>query len=128
MDEVAPGSEVEKAGLQPGDLLRGWERPPSANPQAASGVLASPFDWMWLEVEQVHRGSVILKGERDGKPLEAWHVAAGEWNVHFNSEPRGRSRVRPLLSSTSAAAYQQGQRSLREGRRDAGLSRWQSLA
>lgn len=127
VDEVASGSELEKAGLRPGDLLRGWERPASqGNPQAAIGVLASPFDWVWLEVEQAHRGLVILTGERDGEPRE-FRVAAGEWNVHFNSERRGRSRVRPLLSLAQATTYEQGQKLVREGRWDVGLGRWQHL-
>ena len=129
VDEVAPDSEIEKAGLRVGDVLRGWERlaAPPANPQPARGVLASPFDWMWLEVEQAHRGTVVLHGERGGE-RKAWHVAAGEWNVHFNSEPRPRSRTRPILSSREAALYEQGRLQIRRRKRAEGTAVWRRLA
>jgi CHAT domain-containing protein len=129
VDEVAPGSEVEKAGLRVGDVLRRWERPaaPPANPEPAEGVLASPFDWMWLEVEQEHRGAMVLYGERKGEP-RAWHVAAGEWNVHFNAEPRGRSRARPILDSREAALYEQGRRQIRRHELAQGIAVWRRLA
>src|SRR3954447_2960964 len=129
MDEVAPGSEIEKAGLRVGDVLQRWERLPSppANPAAAQGILTSPFDWMWLEVEQAYRGSVVLYGERNGEPRE-WHVAAGEWNVHFNSERRGRSRARPILTSRNAALYEQGQLQIRRRKLSRGIIGWRRLA
>ncbi|NJK75946.1 MAG: hypothetical protein HC942_20515, partial [Microcoleus sp. SU_5_6] len=89
VDEVALGSVPDKAGLQVGDELIGWRREPSppANPQAAFGVFDTPFDWMWLEVEQAHRGTVVLEVERRGLPLEI-QLKTGEWNVHFNAERR----------------------------------------
>ncbi|HEX6899896.1 MAG TPA: CHAT domain-containing tetratricopeptide repeat protein [Thermoanaerobaculia bacterium] len=129
LDEVAPGSEIEKSGLQVGDVLRRWERPPSppANPEPARGVLESPFDWMWLEVEQAHRGTVFLHGERRGKE-RVWSVALGEWNVHFNSERRGRSRARPVLSSQEATLYEQGERQIRRQKLTEGTTLWRRLA
>jgi CHAT domain-containing protein/tetratricopeptide (TPR) repeat protein len=129
LDEVAPGSEIEKAGLRVGDMLCSWERPssPPANPEPAQGVLASPFDWMWLEVEQSYRGSVILFGERRGEQ-RAWHVSAGEWNVHFNSERRGRSRARPILGSREAALYEKGRLQVRRHKLRAGIALWRRLA
>jgi len=129
VDEVAPGSEIEKAGLQTGDVLSRWERLPSppANPEPAQGVLDSPFDWMELEVEQAHRGPVILQGERDGE-RRTWHVAAGEWNVHFNQERRGRSRARPVLSPQETSLYQQAQARIRRRELAAGIAVWRRLA
>ena len=129
LDEVAPGSEIEKAGLRTGDVLRSWERlsSPPANPEPAQGILASPFDWMWLEVEQAYRGAVVLHGERSGE-RRVWHVAAGEWNVHFNSERRGRSRARPILASQEAALYEKGQLLIRRGKLTEGTAGWRQLA
>jgi CHAT domain-containing protein/tetratricopeptide (TPR) repeat protein len=129
LEEVAPGSEIEKAGLRAGDVLSRWERPssPPANPEPAQGVLASPFDWMWLEVEQAYRGSMVLHGERKGEQ-KVWYVAAGEWNVHFNSERRGRSRARPILTPQETALYEQGQLQIRRGRLSAGIAGWRRLA
>ena len=129
LDEVAPGSEIEKAGLQAGDVLHSWERlsSPPANPEPARGVLETPFDWMWLEVEQAHRGTVILHGERTGKE-RAWHVALGEWNVHFNSERRGRSRARPVLAPQEVALYEQGQARILQGKLTEGIASWRRLA
>jgi len=129
LDEVAPGSEIEKAGLRAGDVLRSWERPSAApaNPEPAQGILDSPFDWMWLEVEQAHRGSVVLRNDKMGE-RRVWHVAAGEWNVHFNSERRGRSRARPILSSRERALYEQGQLQVRRHKLREGIAVWRRLA
>jgi len=62
VEDVGKGSALERAGLQPGVLLFSWERLPNppANPETARGELHSPFDWMWLEVEQAPRGTVLL--------------------------------------------------------------------
>ncbi|HWM91814.1 MAG TPA: CHAT domain-containing tetratricopeptide repeat protein [Thermoanaerobaculia bacterium] len=129
VDEVAPGSEIEKAGLRTGDVLHSWERlsSPPANPEPAQGVLASPFDWMWLEVEQAHRGPVVLYGERNGQ-RRTWHVVAGEWNVHFNSERRGRSRARPILTSQDVTLYERGQLRIRRRKLTEGIADWRRLA
>lgn len=129
LDEVAPGSEIERAGLRVGDVLRRWERLPSppANPESAQGVFASPFDWMWLEAEQAHRGLVVLHGERSGE-RKAWRVAAGEWNVHFNSEPRKRSRARPILTAERAALYEQGLARIHQGNLIEGTTVWRQLS
>ncbi len=129
LDEVAPDSQIDKAGLRAGDVLLRWERLPAppANPRPAQGALTSPFDWMWLEVEQAHRGTVVLQGERNGHP-RVWRVAAGEWNVHFNAEPRARSRARPILAAPDARHYEQGFRQVRRRQVAEGTAAWRSLA
>lgn len=91
VEEVDPGSVLAAAGLQAGDELTGWRT------ATAGGDLVTPFDWMGLEVEHAHRGPVRLLGRRGGREL-ALRVPVGEWNVHFNSEKRPRSRVRPRLA------------------------------
>lgn len=129
VEEIAPDSTLEKAGLRVGDILESWERPlsPPANPESAKGLLSSPFDWMWLEVEQAHRGLVILNGKRDGQ-RKTWQVILGEWNVHFNAEPRGRSRVRPVFSAHFASLYHHGWLQIRRRKWADGVSNWLRLS
>src|SRR5688572_29429823 len=66
VEKVAPGSGGHKAGVQPGDVIVSWSRAPAppANPEAAEGGIASPFDLAGVEIEQVHRGPVVLAGRR----------------------------------------------------------------
>jgi CHAT domain-containing protein/Tfp pilus assembly protein PilF len=63
IEEIPKGSALEKAGLQVGDVILSWERLPSppANPEATSGKINSPFDWMWVEIEQAPRGVLRLR-------------------------------------------------------------------
>jgi CHAT domain-containing protein/tetratricopeptide (TPR) repeat protein len=80
IDEVPKGSALEKAGLRVGDVILNWERLPNppANPEAASGKIETPLDWMWLEIEQAPRGVVRLTGEREGKGVLV-EVPMGTW-------------------------------------------------
>src|SRR5437762_10286987 len=66
VEEVVKESAAAKAGLQPGDLIVSWSRAPAppANPEAAQGAIASPFDLSDVEVDQAPRGPVILAGRR----------------------------------------------------------------
>lgn len=68
IEEIPKGSALEKAGLQVGDVILSWERLPNppANPEGARGEINSPFDWLWVEIEQAPRGVVVLQVERDG--------------------------------------------------------------
>jgi CHAT domain-containing protein len=129
VDEIAPGSELERAGVKSGDLLLRWQRPSATpdRPAEAAGQLLSPFDWKWLEVEQMNRGMLLLEGER-GLVARVWRVEAGEWNVHFNSERRPRSRTRPLLSPSESARYAEGASAIARDRVQRGLALWEELA
>ena len=60
IEEIGKGSALEKAGLRPGDLLLSWER------EGSQGEIRTPFDWIWVRNEQAPRGTVRLRGERDG--------------------------------------------------------------
>jgi len=81
IEEIPKGSALEKAGLQVGDVILSWERLPNppANPEAASERIDTPFDWMWLEIEQAPRGVVRLTGER-GRKRMLFEVPVGAWN------------------------------------------------
>jgi CHAT domain-containing protein/Tfp pilus assembly protein PilF len=79
---VKDGFAAHAAGLQPGDVLLFWERAPAppANPEAARGVIASPFALEGLEIEHAPRGPVTLLGSRGGEPL-AVRLPPGAWGL-----------------------------------------------
>ena len=99
VEEVGEGSALEKAGLQVGDVLLSWERPPNppANPERAQGELKSPFDWEWLVVEQAPRGRVRLLGQRKDES-KVFEVAPGKWE----------GAVRPRLVGVMLEDYVKG--------------------
>jgi CHAT domain-containing protein/Tfp pilus assembly protein PilF len=90
IEEIPKGSALEKAGVQVGDVILSWERLPNppANPEGASGKISSPFDWMWLEIEQAPRGVVRLTYVREGSVSLA-HVSEGYWGTTVTSWPSG---------------------------------------
>lgn len=99
VEEIGVGSALEKAGLQVGDVVLSWRRLPNppANPQEAKGDLRSPFDWMWMEIEQAPRGTLELAVQRGGKE-QVVVVEPGYWD----------GRVRPFLSGEMLADYERG--------------------
>lgn len=119
IEEIPKGSALEKAGLQVGDVILSWERLPNppANPERARGELSSYFDWLELEVEQVPRGAVVLRGRRDGEPLEL-RVEPGLWEV----------KVRPVLSPTLEEIYLAGKALLVPGNVEAAVGEWRPIA
>src|SRR5260370_7259731 len=74
VESVAKYSEAEKAGLQEGDLLLSWSR------GDAKGEIESPFDLSGTEIEQAPRGTVTLKGFRDGQRRIS-HLGPKNWSV-----------------------------------------------
>src|SRR5262245_38655540 len=98
VEEVAPGSGGHKAGVRPGDVITAWSRAPvpPANPEAAEGAIASPFDLAGVEVEQVHRGPVVLAGRRGAVGM-SWTLPRLEPGL----------TVRPPLASELFALYQE---------------------
>jgi CHAT domain-containing protein/tetratricopeptide (TPR) repeat protein len=95
IEEIPKGSALEKAGLQVGDVILSWERLPNppANPEGARGEIRSPFDWMWVEIEQAPRGVVVLRGERRGGALEVL-LPAGERLKHRALAMRDHSTMK----------------------------------
>jgi CHAT domain-containing protein/Tfp pilus assembly protein PilF len=98
VEEVAEGSAAAKAGMQPGDVIISWARAPAppANPQAAQGPIASPFDFRDVEVEQAPRGPLVLVGRR-GQASMTWA---------FPPVPFGL-QVRPVLPDSLLQLYQE---------------------
>ena len=79
--DVTDGSAFAEAGIRREDVILAWRRLPSppANPEEASGEIASAFDYMWFALEQAPRGEVELTVERGGE-VRLVRVAAGEWS------------------------------------------------
>src|SRR5260370_8963987 len=92
VDQVAPNSEGEKAGLKEGDIFLRWVR------GNAKGEIESPFDLSLIEIEQAPRGSVTLEGLR-GAEKRAWVLAPADWGL----------KTRPNLTPNLLSLYTEGQ-------------------
>jgi len=119
VEEIGVGSALEKAGLQVGDVVLSWRRLPNppANPQEAKGDLRSPFDWMWMEIEQAPRGTVELVVRRGGEELPVV-VDPGSWD----------DKVRPFFSEEMLSEYEEGLEGMREGDLEAADQWWGRVA
>jgi tetratricopeptide (TPR) repeat protein len=100
VETIPVGDTLGRSGVRPGDLIRSWERlgSPPANPRPAFGDLDSPFDWEWMVVEQSMRGTLILSGERAGRPIR-WTVPLGALED---------TQVRPVLPVAALERYERG--------------------
>jgi CHAT domain-containing protein len=118
IETVVAVSGPEKAGAREGDVFRAWTRlaNPPANPEPASGMLESPFDWQWMEIEQAPRGTVELRGERQGKPL-VLQVPIGLWNAE----------VRPVLPAGLEDLYRRGKELVDKEQVEEGVTWWQKV-
>lgn len=76
-----------RAGIEPGDVVTGWERGDEGGP------VGSPFDLLIVEQEQAPRGPVVLIVRR-GRRETRVEVATGRWFV----------RSRPVLGKADSAA------------------------
>ncbi len=119
VEEIGAGSALAQAGLRAGDLLSTWERPaePPGHPALAQGEIETVFAWAWLKAEQAPRGSLRLRGERDGAAI-SFDVPKGAWDA----------RVRPRLAADLLALYGDGRRRIAAGDLEGGLAVWRQLA
>lgn len=117
-EEIGQGSVLETAGLRPGDLLFTWQRSPDppANPQAGGGELRTVFDWMWVKTDQAPRGTVRLRGERDGLAI-LFEVPKGSWEA----------RVRPRIAADLLQMYSEGRRQVESGDLEGGVALWHQI-
>ena len=97
LEELAPGGALEKAGLRPGDALVAWSR------EGSGGEIWTPFDWLWVKTEQAPRGTVRLRGERDGAVF-SFEVGKGVWDARI--QPRMESRVWILFAAGETLSRQ----------------------
>jgi CHAT domain-containing protein len=119
VETVAIASAPEKAGVREGDVFHAWTRlaNPPIHPEPASGTLQSPFDWQWLEIEQAPRGTVELRGERQGEPLVV-QVPIGLWDA----------QVRPALPAELEDLYRRGKELVDKEQVEDGVIWWQQVA
>lgn len=68
VEEVAKESAGASAGLQAGDVILSWSR------GSDRGNIESPFDWTDLEIEQIPRGPVTIRGIRDSRD-QTWTLS-----------------------------------------------------
>ncbi|HSS52913.1 MAG TPA: CHAT domain-containing protein [Thermoanaerobaculia bacterium] len=106
VESVKEESALDKAGLQPGDILFSYQRlpKPPANPNPAFGVLRSVVDWDELVVNQAPRGTVRFHGKRGANPIE-FEVSGGSWDA----------KIRPFLFGSELDSYQQSRRAVATG-------------
>lgn len=118
VEEIYRRTALEKAGIQPGDLLLRWRRLPSppASPKEARGELNSVFDWLWLELEQASRGIVELTGRR-GEEVKQFTVMPGLWGAE----------VRPWMPDRIRERYTQGKRYLNMKEYDQAIKAWEEV-
>lgn len=93
VESVGKGSALEKAGLQPGDLIVAWERLPNppANPEGAHGRIEDYGDWVALKEEQAPRGSIRLEIHR-GPDHQVVEIPLADWSI----------RTRPNLTNAES--------------------------
>ncbi len=118
METVSEVSTLYRAGLQAGDVMLTWTRTaaPPANPEPASGVFRSYFDWLDLVAEQAPRGTVVLTGRRGTKPI-VLTVKPGLWTA----------QVRPELPAELESSYARGEIFLEGGDLESAWSAWELL-
>ena len=119
VEDVAADTAIERAGIEAGDVLVSWVRKtaPPANPEEASGQLASAFDWMALEIEQAPRGTVELRGQR-GEISRTFTVKPGLW----------KAAVRPEMPEKLLAQYLRGLEHLASGEVSETVNLWRAVA
>ncbi|HEX9943503.1 MAG TPA: CHAT domain-containing protein [Thermoanaerobaculia bacterium] len=119
VETVATASTPEKAGAREGDVFHAWTRlaNPPIHPEPAAGTLESPFDWQWMEIEQAPRGTVELRGERQGEPLVI-QVSIGLWET----------QVRPVLPAALEDLYRRGKELVDKEQVEEGVTWWQQVA
>jgi CHAT domain-containing protein/Tfp pilus assembly protein PilF len=119
VERVDERSAGQRAGLLPGDVLTSWERraSPPANPSAAKGDIATPFDLDEIEIEQAPRANVTLAGRRGTERL-AIDMPAGRWRVS----------ARPVMPPASVERVTAAREAATGGRVDAAVSDFKAAA
>src|SRR5450432_831682 len=95
VEEVEAGREGDKAGLKVGDVILGWSR------GDATGNIESPFDYIWIDIEQRPRGEVTLDGMRADQKM-TWMLGRGEWGL--TADPIFVGRLKGIYAKANQLA------------------------
>src|SRR5471030_841883 len=107
VEEVEAGREGDKAGLKVGDVILGWSR------GDAAGKIESPFDYIWVDIEQRPRSEVMLDGMRADKKV-TWTLGRGEWGLTAG----------PVFTGRLHDVYSKARGMAKAGRRSASAKYW----
>src|SRR5579864_987125 len=74
VESVVKGSQADRLGIRPGDILLGWGR------GAEKGTIDSPFLVTYIAVEQASRGLLTVRGLSGGQK-RAWVFGSETWGL-----------------------------------------------
>jgi CHAT domain-containing protein/Tfp pilus assembly protein PilF len=119
VEEVAKGSESEKAGIKSGDVLVSWVRSPAppANRERAQGRFRDPFDVLTTRRGQSPRGSIEVSGTRDGASV-SFHLNSDDWGIG----------ARPMMPADILRSYLEGRALPKSDPPERAAAIWQSTA
>lgn len=111
VERLTKGTEAEKAGVLPGDILLTWTRGDQA------GTFESPFDLPFVRFEQAFRGTVKIEGLR-GREKRVWRLGWDRWGI----------AARPNFQGNLLSIYQEGQEAAGSADLDRAVGRWRAAA
>jgi CHAT domain-containing protein/Tfp pilus assembly protein PilF len=102
VEDLAPASAGERAGIRPGDLIVGWSRATAAA-GGSSGAgrdrrIETPFDLLEVEGEEAPRGAVTLTGLRGEIPIE-WTLPSAPFGLTVGPILPATDRSQPLVAA-----------------------------
>jgi len=120
VEEMPEGSAGAKAGIQPGDILLSWRRPPNpvSDSKPDGRTFESPFDFQDLRFEEAPKGAVEVSGRR-GDLEKTWKIEIGSW--------RG-VEVGPHWKGKALELSLRGRRLIESGDLQEGVNAWGQLA
>jgi CHAT domain-containing protein/tetratricopeptide (TPR) repeat protein len=111
VESVTKGTQAERLGLQPGDKLLSWSRGRDGK------SFDSPFDLIYVSVEQASRGLVAVHGRR-GEKERIWLFGSDDWGIES----------RPVLVGRYLTLYSEGLALATAGKSIEAAERWNTAA
>ncbi len=116
IEAVAPGSSLGEAGARAGDVLSGWQRIGRSREEDA-GSLKTPFAMYHLQIDEIPRGGVELRGRRGTQLLELELAEGGP-----------EDRVRPAFPVSWQERFAALPQALRDDEEEDAVRRWRQMA